>query len=420
MAAQTEGWPVAVYLAARAASDGGDIDEVGGKDWVIADYLRREFLDQQSPEVRRFLVDSSVLAELSAPLCDFVLERTDSAAVIDQIEQSTLLLVPLDTERSWFRYHRLLRGVLLSEAQRGGRELSDQRRARAAMWSEGNGLVERAVAYAQDANDGDEVAALVIRHGMRMYAGGRAEVLDPWFAWLWDSGCRDPRVAVMCAWLLLLRGGETRARWCLALAEEGDPAIEFPDGSPVGAWTSSLNAALADNAAIMRRESETALALVGQNGRLRPTTLTLLGFALYLAGSSNEADDVFREATELSEHLGTAGSGISAHGGRCLIAMESGRWGDAERLAEAANALIAASGMADYAGSALIRGVNAQLTVRRQDTESALHEAAEAADLLTFVSDHVFAFAVATRLLIARTLLDVGEVAEASECRCEA
>ena len=206
VAARTEGWPVAVYLAAQAVRNGGDIGELSAEDRVIADYLRREFLDAQPRAVKEFLVDTAVLTELSGPLCDFVLERTGSSALIDQIQRATLLLVPLDRDGSWFRYHRLLRRTLQAEAERTSSELSRARRARASVWSEENGQVERAVAYAQDANDPQAVAGLVLRHGMRLFAAGRVEVLNPWFDWLWSKGCRDARVAVMCAWLLLLQG----------------------------------------------------------------------------------------------------------------------------------------------------------------------------------------------------------------------
>ena len=80
----TEGWAVGVYLTAlglrssgRARVDGTRV--VRGSDRIVADYLRTQVLATLSDDHRRFLTLTSVLDELNGPLCDAVLERTDSA-----------------------------------------------------------------------------------------------------------------------------------------------------------------------------------------------------------------------------------------------------------------------------------------------------------------------------------------------------
>lgn len=414
LAEHSEGWPVVAYLAAHVVKQGGDLGEFGGEDWGIAEYLQTEFLDHQSQEVRDFLLDTSVLREISGPLCDAVLLRSGSSALIDSIEKSSLLVVPLDRQRRWFRAHRLLREMLVAEAERRAPERIREIRLRASRWSEAHQEVERAVRYAQEANDTDAVADLVLKNGMRFFAAGRVEVLDPWFDWLWNSGCRDAGVASMCAWLHLARGTTARAHWCLAIAEEGDPRSLLPDGSCVGAWTRSLRAAMAESAEIMRGESTASLDLVGQTAPLRPTVLTLLGFANYMQGSLDEAEALLREAVELCDHLGTSGSGISGRAGLAMLAVERGRWDEVSQLVESANILIETSGIEEFMGSALVRGVSAQLAMRRGDTAAALREVAEAENLLRFVADDVAVFAVAVRVLNSRTLIDAGDLAAAA------
>ena len=60
------------------------------------DYLADEVLDRQPTDLRRFLLDTSVLDRLTAPLCDAVTGRTDAAATLEKLEQQNLFLVPLD------------------------------------------------------------------------------------------------------------------------------------------------------------------------------------------------------------------------------------------------------------------------------------------------------------------------------------
>lgn len=113
---QTEGWPAGLGLAALALRHGQDRDRVpdfSGRDRRVADYLLEEVLSGLDAPTAEFLLRSSVLERMSAPLLDAVLGRDDSAAMLDGIERSgNLFLVPLDGERRWFRYHHLFREML--------------------------------------------------------------------------------------------------------------------------------------------------------------------------------------------------------------------------------------------------------------------------------------------------------------------
>jgi LuxR family maltose regulon positive regulatory protein len=73
---RTEGWPVGVYLAGLAIRAGGGAPAVAGfagDDRLVGDYLRQEVLGRQPPSMTSFLPRTSVLEELSGPLCDAVL-----------------------------------------------------------------------------------------------------------------------------------------------------------------------------------------------------------------------------------------------------------------------------------------------------------------------------------------------------------
>ena len=84
----------------------------------IYDYLARDVLATADPAIRDFMAHSSVLDILSAPLCDAVLERTDSAIMLTELERSNLFVIPLDATGSEYRYHHLFAAFLTRRAER--------------------------------------------------------------------------------------------------------------------------------------------------------------------------------------------------------------------------------------------------------------------------------------------------------------
>ena len=110
---RTEGWPAAVYLAALALQDAGDGPGSGigvaGGDRDLVDYLSGALLTRLPAERLSFLLRTSILDRFSAPLCDAVLGRQDSAQEIAELEHANLFVQPLDRRRKWYRYHHLFR-----------------------------------------------------------------------------------------------------------------------------------------------------------------------------------------------------------------------------------------------------------------------------------------------------------------------
>jgi len=115
----SEGWPAAVQMAAlslRGAADPGRIARaLQIRSHTIADYFIAEVLDQQPPEVVQFMLDTSILGQLTPAACAAVTGRHDTAAMLRRIDAAHLFLVALDDEQETFRYHRLVRQVLHAE-----------------------------------------------------------------------------------------------------------------------------------------------------------------------------------------------------------------------------------------------------------------------------------------------------------------
>ena len=146
---------------------------------LVGDYIRTEILSRLSDDDLGFLLDASALERLSGPLCDSVMERTDSGQRLSDLARSNLLLIPLDDRQEWYRYHHLLREHLLAELQRRSEVRLVALQARAAAWHESHADAETAVEYALLAGDIDLAARLLPQLAQRAYNSGRVGSLRP-------------------------------------------------------------------------------------------------------------------------------------------------------------------------------------------------------------------------------------------------
>ena len=155
---RTEGWPAGLYLAALYLKEGGPLasaDSFGGDDRLVSEYLESQILARLSRRHRMFLTRTAVLERMCGPLCDAVLDMNGSTAALTDLEQSNLLLVPLDRRGDWYRYHHLFRDMLLAELHRQDSGLMPVLQRRAAQWYERNRDPEGALEYWMKAGDVD-------------------------------------------------------------------------------------------------------------------------------------------------------------------------------------------------------------------------------------------------------------------------
>ena len=165
--------------------------------------------------------------------------------VLASLERSNLLVVPLDRQRAWYRYHQLFREQLCGELERSEPELVGLLTLRAAHWCLQHGLAEAAIDYAMDAGDADLVAG-VEQAAIGVYRSGRLVTLRRWFDWFDDHGLLQhyPAVAILGAWIQALGGhAATAERWADA-AEQGSYEGLLPDGSSIEGWRALLRAKL--------------------------------------------------------------------------------------------------------------------------------------------------------------------------------
>jgi len=200
---RTEGWPAGVRLAALGLRDHPDPDafiaEFAGDDRHVADYLSGEVLAVQPPEVRRFLVRTSVLDRLTGGLCDVLTGADDSQRMLEHLERASLFIRPHDDHRRWYSYHPLFRDLLRYELRATAPEQERALLRLAAEWHLDHGHVDDAAEYLLQAEDWSTVIDLVKAEGGRYFARGEASRLLRWVGQVPDDVLLADQGAVLSA-----------------------------------------------------------------------------------------------------------------------------------------------------------------------------------------------------------------------------
>jgi LuxR family transcriptional regulator, maltose regulon positive regulatory protein len=162
---RSEGWAAALQMAAlslRSAKDPGQAAralQIRGQ--AIGEYFAAEVLDRQPPEMARFMLDTSILGELSVEACAAVTGRPDAGALLHAIDAGHLFLVALDEERTRFRYHHLVRQLLRAELRARDQDREQELQSRAAEWFEATGEIRRATRHLFAARRPDRALTLL-------------------------------------------------------------------------------------------------------------------------------------------------------------------------------------------------------------------------------------------------------------------
>jgi LuxR family transcriptional regulator, maltose regulon positive regulatory protein len=162
---RSEGWAAALQMAALSLRGSTDPARAARalevRSHEIAGYFISEVLEQQPPEVAQFMLDTSVLGELTAEASAAVTGRQDAAALLRSIDAANLFMVALDDERMAFRYHHLVHQLLHAELRARDRAREQALQLRAAEWFESTGDTRRASRHFLAARQVDRALALL-------------------------------------------------------------------------------------------------------------------------------------------------------------------------------------------------------------------------------------------------------------------
>lgn len=355
--AHTEGWIAGLQMAALSMQNVGDVSgfvaAFTGRHSSVFDYLMEEILARQTPEMRRFLLDTSILDQLTAPLCDALVKddparvSRPSAAMLEELERANLFIIRLDHERRWYRYHTLFAELLRGYLQRNEADRLQRLHARASAWFEAQALVPDAIHHALASGDGERVVELGSANVFALLEQNELSTVSRRLESLGDTqGRARSWLWISRAWLAAYTGRLASAEGLLATAESD--AESFSQHLDQHALRGHCAAIRAFTAWIGGRHAEAAqmataalAQLAESDARTRCLTATVLGLTLR---DPEQRLGAYEQALVYAERIGASHLTFFAHGcwaydlvlrGRLSEALEFS--GASLRLAQSAN-----------------------------------------------------------------------------------
>ena len=324
MHARTEGWAAGLALAALSLVAQPDPDrfaaEFSGSERTVAEYLLIEVLDRQPGPVRRLLLRTSLLERVNGALADLLTGAPGSEEILHELADANAFVVPIDAQRSWFRYHHLLADLLQLELRRSEPSELPALHRTAAQWYAEHGYPVEAVRHAQAAEDWGLAARVLSEHWFSLYLGGRHTTVDELLAGFPPALlAADTELTALRAADELFWGSLEEAERYLALAARG---LEGGEGLVPAERRGRLQVLLAVMRLWLARRRGDLSAVAEQAGRLlapaeaadaaqlglsedmRALAVITLGIAEAWAGRLEDADRHLEQGVALARRAG--------------------------------------------------------------------------------------------------------------------
>ena len=254
---------------------------------MVVDYVREELLEFMPRRTREFLLEASILDEMDAAVCDAVLDRDDSAALLAEVADKVQLLIPLDRRGEAFRMHQLLRDTLRVELARRRPDRERELLARAADWYESHGDFDRTVELLHALGDTTRAEATIWRGTPLYTGGGRTATVERWLDhYTHDQIASRPALAVARAWCAVTTGDMPSLRYWAGVASDFPDGETLPDGTPMSSAAALLRAVVGgDGIEAMRADAALAYDLDGPRSPFRSIARYLEGSSLRIQGA---------------------------------------------------------------------------------------------------------------------------------------
>ena len=395
----TEGWVAALQLAALSMRDLGDVsgfvNAFSGSNRHVLDFLAEEVLDRQSEDVREFLLHTSVLERLTAPLCDALTGRDDGQGMLERLERENLFVVALDDERRWYRYHHLFADFLRGRLQRESPGRVGELHLEASDWYEQSGWPSAAVGHALAAEDHERAACLVERVVAQIWIRGEVLTLLSWLEALPEEAKRRrPRLLLEHAMALMLVGRLDNVEPLVREAERAVGGGENPSEDPPGtdeirrryllgyaaavrAWRANLLGDPQRGIELGRR----ALEILPDDPAWRTFAAFSLGTAYWSADDLAAASSAFAEASELGRAVGHDHIVLEAMASQARVHLTRGRLREADDVLRHALGFAGERGRASLFATAKVDVAMGELRYEWNDLDSAEERLTEGLEL---------------------------------------
>jgi LuxR family maltose regulon positive regulatory protein len=412
--ARTEGWAAGVCLAGLSlkaghqASGEATVATVAGDDEVIRSYLETEMLAGMDPRTYDMLVRTSVLDAVCGPLADAVTGRSGSSARLYELSRGNQLVMALDGQRRWFRYHGLLRDLLARRLEEATPGPADAHR-RAAAWYESEGRIDEAIDHSFRAGELDESARLVLSAVPAMYRAGRLSTIQRWIAYFAPEAISCRRELATVAALVAAFEGDPHGATQWAAAAQRGAIEEVPEPGSAALDARLLRGVLCrDGPDSMLVDAQRSLRTHDDDWAWRPTALLAVGAAHAMLGNATEAEAAF-EAAEQAPGIASTVARFPLRAERALVAIGHRRWQEAGTILAADRRQISADPDSGRLAGMLWLVADARLAIHRGDRRLAHERLRRAQFGRSRLSWAVPWYAVRTLTEMARAQLLVGD-----------
>jgi LuxR family maltose regulon positive regulatory protein len=411
----TEGWPAGVYLTAIAhdphSVDGAPSGRVG----AVHSYLTEQMIGGFSGDERSVLATWSILRHLNGSLCDRVADREASATRLEQLSKTNLLLMPLDANGDWYRFHDLLRDALRREFARRPAEEQRVAHLQAMEWWLEEGDIAQAIHHAMEADDHERAADLICANWLEYMLGGWLETLGGWINRIpIDAMFAYPPILVASAWIAAF-SGDVKATHRFAAAARG-ASFDGPMPDRSASYASAvaiLRAGLGhDGMEDASEHAELAYRVEPPGSPWRQLAAALAGVNRFGLERFEDARIALAEAAQTP--TGEDGTATYARGQLALLEMYEGNWEEGSRHADLACAQIEASNLANLLSSGAAQVAAAAAASHVGNHGLAAQRLRALAPIQRVLSDAIPFDAFQINLVAAETYLLLGDYRAAS------
>ncbi len=221
---KTEGWIAGLQLTALSMQGrediSGFIQDLKGDNRYIMDYLMEEVLKIQTDEVKEFLLQTSILEQMSAPLCNAVLNRNDSQFILEWLEKNNMFVIPLDDERNWYRYHHLFAHLLKQRLHIGSKAAIIEHHNKAIDWFKDNSMPFLAIEHAIESGNFEKSILILGDIVETMWENGQHAAIMRYGNLLPDELIKKSAdFSLYYAWILIIVGQNQKVEPFLVSAE---------------------------------------------------------------------------------------------------------------------------------------------------------------------------------------------------------
>ena len=308
---KTEGWIAGLQLIGLSVKDKDNpsdfISNLSGSHHFILSYITEQVLNQQTEEIRDFLLKTAVLDQFNSDLCDAITERSDAKNMLQRLDKANMFLVPLDDENQWYRYHHFFTDLLRDLQKKNLGNMPAELHTRASKWYTKESMFNEAIHHALAAEDYSTAVELIETHATDILMQGYAKTVDNWIQAIpVEQRTNFPKTNLAFAWVHLLQGSYSGLSEYIDLVEPHIDGIKNPSLSAEWLVMKSLIFYMqGEIEACMDMAAEALNTVSKQDNRILGLAHYVQAHVFLLSGDYAQASSLFQKSIQYSREAKT-------------------------------------------------------------------------------------------------------------------